>query len=108
MRYVELVELRRQIYRHYAQTGGPPALAAEDLQALEAVHAVVLDAQGAIAFANPFATGLETRPTSPPPGSAEPFGGFPSAHPGGACTAVTGRDNAPVTSGFADSASWGC
>jgi|SRR5215469_6778370 len=56
MRYVELVELRRQIYRHYAQTGGPPALAAEDLQALEAVHAVVLDAQGAIAFANPFAT----------------------------------------------------
>ena len=54
---VELVWLRREVYRHYAATGRPPALSAADLAALEAAHAVVLDDAGAIAFANPFATG---------------------------------------------------
>jgi hypothetical protein len=54
---VDLVERRRQIYRHYAATGCPPALAASELAALEAAHAVVLDRAGTIAFANPFATG---------------------------------------------------
>lgn len=54
---VDLLSLRRRLYRHYAATGGPPTLAADELAALEAVHAVVLDHTGAIAFANPFATG---------------------------------------------------
>jgi Alkylmercury lyase len=51
------VSLRREIYRHYAATGRPPALAADELAALEGTHAVVSDPAGAIAFANPFATG---------------------------------------------------
>jgi hypothetical protein len=54
---VDLVSTRRELYRHYAATGLPPMLAADELAALEAVHAVVLDHAGAIAFANPFATG---------------------------------------------------
>jgi hypothetical protein len=54
---VDLVEKRREIYRQYAATGAPPKLAAEDLIALEANHAVVLGPDGTIAFANPFATG---------------------------------------------------
>jgi hypothetical protein len=54
---VDLVERRREIYRHYAATGSPPALTASDAAALEAAHAVVLDSSGTVAFANPFATG---------------------------------------------------
>jgi hypothetical protein len=54
---VDLLSMRREPYRHYAATGRPPELAADELAALEAVHAVVLDNTGAIAFANPFATG---------------------------------------------------
>jgi alkylmercury lyase-like protein len=53
---VDLIRMRREIYRHYAATGEPPTLAADDVAALEAVHAVVRDPAGAIAFANPFAT----------------------------------------------------
>jgi hypothetical protein len=56
MRGMDLVSIRRRLYRHYAATGQPPVLAADDLLALEAVHALVLDRTGAIAFANPFAT----------------------------------------------------
>jgi hypothetical protein len=51
------VELRRLIFRHFADTGAPPDLAREELDALAAQHAVVLDADGRIEFANPFATG---------------------------------------------------
>jgi hypothetical protein len=51
------VELRRRIFRHYADTGSPPELPREVLEELVAEHAVVLDDTGAIAFANPFATG---------------------------------------------------
>jgi hypothetical protein len=54
---VDLVPLRRAIFRHFAETGSPPPLAAEESAALEAAHAVVLDANGAVAFANPFAVG---------------------------------------------------
>jgi hypothetical protein len=51
------VELRRRIFRHYADTGSPPELPREALEELAAAHAVVLDDAGGIAFANPFATG---------------------------------------------------
>ena len=51
------VELRRRIFRHYADTGSPPELPRAKLEALAAEHAVVLDDAGRIAFANPFATG---------------------------------------------------
>ena len=54
---MDVVEKRREIYNHYAATGRPPRVAAEDLLALEADHAVVLGLDGTIAFANPFATG---------------------------------------------------
>jgi hypothetical protein len=54
---VDLIDKRREIYNHYAATGRPPRVAAEDLVALEADHAVVLGFDGTIAFANPFATG---------------------------------------------------
>ncbi len=54
---VDLVSSRREIYRHYAATGAAPTLAADVLAALVTVNAVVLDHMGAIAFANPFATG---------------------------------------------------
>ena len=54
---MDLVQLRRAIFRHFAETGSPPALAADELAALEAAHAVVLDAEGTIDFANPFAVG---------------------------------------------------
>jgi hypothetical protein len=57
MASMDLVERRREIYRHYAATGSPPALTAGEAAALEAAHAVVLDHCGTIAFANPFATG---------------------------------------------------
>lgn len=50
------VELRRRIFRHYADTGAPPELAADELATLAREHAVVLDRDGGIAFANPFAT----------------------------------------------------
>src|ERR1700693_4324366 len=49
------VELRRRIFRHYANTGSPPELPRETLEELAAKHAVVLDDTGGIAFANPFA-----------------------------------------------------
>jgi len=51
------VELRRRIFRHYAETGSPPELPRAKLEELATQHAVVLDAAGHIAFANPFATG---------------------------------------------------
>jgi len=51
------VELRRRIFRHYADTGSPPELPREQLEELAAQHAVVLDEAGHISFANPFATG---------------------------------------------------
>jgi len=51
------VELRRRIFRHYADTGSPPELPRVELEELAVQHAVVLDAAGHIAFANPFATG---------------------------------------------------
>jgi hypothetical protein len=51
------VELRRRIFRHYAETGSPPELPRDALEELAAAHAVVLDDTGGIAFANPFATG---------------------------------------------------
>jgi hypothetical protein len=51
------VELRRRIFRHFADTGLPPELARDELEALAAQRAVVLDDDGRIAFANPFATG---------------------------------------------------
>lgn len=54
---VDIVPLRRAIFRHFAETGRAPALAAEELTALETAHAAVLDEAGAIAFANPFANG---------------------------------------------------
>lgn len=50
-------ESRRHVFRHFAETTRPPALAAQEAEALAAEHAVVLDETGAIAFANPFATG---------------------------------------------------
>lgn len=54
---MDLVPLRRAVFRHFAETGSPPALAADELAALDAAHAVVLDAESAIEFANPFAVG---------------------------------------------------
>ena len=51
------VELRRRIFRHYADTGSPPELSRAELDELSGQHAVVLDDAGSIAFANPFATG---------------------------------------------------
>jgi Alkylmercury lyase len=54
---VDLVSIRREIYRHYAATGNAPDLTADVLAALETAHAIVLDDAGAIAFANPFASG---------------------------------------------------
>jgi hypothetical protein len=51
------VELRRRIFRHYADTGSPPELPREELDELSSQHAVVLNDAGHIAFANPFATG---------------------------------------------------
>jgi alkylmercury lyase-like protein len=50
------VELRRRIFQQFAATGEPPEIAADELAALAREHAVVLDGQGRIAFANPFAT----------------------------------------------------
>ena len=49
------VELRRQIFRQFASTGEPPELSPDELAALAREHAVVLDGEGRIAFANPFA-----------------------------------------------------
>ena len=54
---MDLVPLRRAIFRAFADTGRPPALAPEELTALAAAHAVVLGEDGGIAFANPFAAG---------------------------------------------------
>jgi hypothetical protein len=51
------VELRRRIFRHFADTGSPPELSRAELDELFTQHAVVLDDAGGIAFANPFATG---------------------------------------------------
>jgi hypothetical protein len=49
------VEVRRRIFRQFALTGAPPELAPGELAALAQEHAVVLDGEGRIAFANPFA-----------------------------------------------------
>jgi len=49
------VEVRRRIFRQFASTGSPPELAPGQLAALANEHAVVLDGEGRIAFANPFA-----------------------------------------------------
>lgn len=54
---MDIVELRREIYRHYAATGRPPQLSTSEAAALHAAHAIALDHEGAITFANPFATG---------------------------------------------------
>ncbi|MGB9184224.1 MAG: organomercurial lyase [Solirubrobacteraceae bacterium] len=51
------IESRRRIFRHFAETARPPALAPQEAAALAAEHAVVLDEAGAVAFANPFAAG---------------------------------------------------
>lgn len=56
------VELRRAIYRHFATTGRAPSpvevgATADDYRRLAANHAVVLDDDGRIDFANPFASG---------------------------------------------------
>src|SRR5262249_3600148 len=50
------VEMRREIFRHFAATGAPPVLPRSALSELAAEHAVVLDDPGRISFANPFAT----------------------------------------------------
>jgi hypothetical protein len=48
--------LRAEIFRAFAATGGPPAVAdSPELRALEERHVVVLDASGAIRMAHPFA-----------------------------------------------------
>jgi alkylmercury lyase-like protein len=52
-----LLELRRRVFRHFADTGEPPELSREELALLAERRAVVLDASGGIEFANPFATG---------------------------------------------------
>jgi hypothetical protein len=49
------VELRRQIFRHFADTASPPELQRGELDELAAKHAVVRDDTGGILFANPFA-----------------------------------------------------
>ena len=49
------VEARRRIFQQFALTGAPPELAADELAVLAGEHAVVLNAEGRIAFANPFA-----------------------------------------------------
>jgi hypothetical protein len=51
------VEMRRRIFRHFADTGEPPELSTAELAELAAGHAAVLDDAGRLAFANPFATG---------------------------------------------------
>ena len=54
------VELRRAIYRSFADTGRPPeGLDAAALERLAGQHAVTLDEGGAILFSNPFSS----RPT---------------------------------------------
>jgi hypothetical protein len=50
------LELRRQIFRHFADTASPPELQRGELDELVEEHAVVLDDSGGILFANPFAT----------------------------------------------------
>ena len=45
-------------------------------------------------------TGLETRPTSPPPGSAEPFGGFPALIPAAPVRLLQGATTLRLTSGL--------
>jgi hypothetical protein len=52
----EELALRRRIFEAFAQTGEPPALEAGDtLRSLADQHAVVLDEDGAIVMAHPFA-----------------------------------------------------
>jgi hypothetical protein len=51
------VEMRRRIFRHFADTGDPPEFTRKELDELAASHAVVVDDEGRIEFANPFATG---------------------------------------------------
>jgi hypothetical protein len=51
------VDLRRSIFRHFADTGAPPELTRAELARLASEHAVALDAEGRLAFANPFARG---------------------------------------------------
>ena len=49
------IDLRRRIFQDFAATGTPPQLPAEELASLAREHAVVLDAEGRIAVAMPFA-----------------------------------------------------
>ena len=49
--------MRRRIFRQFADTSVPPEFTREELDELAASHAVVLDDEGRIEFANPFATG---------------------------------------------------
>lgn len=51
------VEMRRRIFRHFADTGRPPDFTPAELAVLAEAHAVVLGDDGRIAFANPFAAG---------------------------------------------------
>lgn len=50
-------EMRRALFRHFAETGRPPDLTREELALLAERRAVVLGADGALEFANPFAVG---------------------------------------------------
>jgi hypothetical protein len=52
-----LVQMRRRLFRHFADTGEPPEFAPDELAALAEAHAAVLDSAGRIEFANPFAVG---------------------------------------------------
>jgi hypothetical protein len=52
-----LVEMRRRLFRHFAETGEPPEFTREELALLAQGRAAVLDEEGRLDFANPFATG---------------------------------------------------
>jgi hypothetical protein len=52
-----LLEMRRRLFRHFADTGEPPELTREELALLAERRAAVLDGEGRLEFANPFATG---------------------------------------------------
>jgi hypothetical protein len=50
-------EMRRRLFRAFADTGGPPELTREELALLAERRAVVLGPDGSLEFANPFAAG---------------------------------------------------
>ena len=54
------LQLRAEIFRHFAQTGAPPELpGSADLRALAERHVVVLDDEARIRMAHPFAAHRE-------------------------------------------------